>query len=356
MRGAIRNCFSGWVPAATGSFLSRRRVIGLVLGSLLIFIAQGNVAFAHEGWFVEKGQHPGEHFPLDWITAVTALGFILFFAWAMSVDRSRWSERLQKLCYKGECFLPRGREWRIVAVLSGVTLIANSVTGVFLAPNLILPGERLVMLGGVAQVIIGLLLVSQISFFVPGLLILVVAVPLAAISFAPALMIDYLFEFVALALAFVLLGLDGGYLDRRLPHWLRQRMSGSAHLPLPLIRIGLGLTLIVLAAHNKLISPDLALTFLDKYDLNFIPYLGFAEFTNLHFVFAAGMAELAIGLFLVLGIGTRFVAATLMMFLLTTLVVLGPLELVGHLPVLGLAAVLLYRGSGGYRLATAPAS
>ncbi len=92
----------------------------------------------------------------------------------------------------------------------------------------------------------------------------------------------------------------------------------------------------------------MALTFLDEFNLNFMPYLGFAGFSNLHFVFAAGVAELTIGLMLVSGIATRFVTAVLSIFFLATWVIVGQAELVGHLPLFGLALLLILHGSGSY--------
>ena len=93
-------------------------------------------------------------------------------------------------------------------------LIANAVTGAFLAPDLLLPGVTVTVhssaqitraflsgdsplywnastLGGIAQLLLGVVLLSQTSFLIPGVLILVVALPMAVFYFAPDLLIDY---------------------------------------------------------------------------------------------------------------------------------------------------------------------
>lgn len=229
-------------------------------------------------------------------------------------------------------------------------MVANAIMGVFLAPDMVLPRGGPGIVGSAVQMAIGLLLLSRRSFSVAGVLTLLVALPLAAVYVPSMRLLDYLFEFAALGLVFVFTGNSPGYVGRVVGRWLRNDPARLAHLPLPIVRIGIGVTFIVLALHNKLLSPNLALTFLDQHDLNFVSLLGFSQFTDLHFVFAAGMAEVALGLLLVLGVTTRLVAAALVAVFSTTLAVLGPMELVGHLPLLGIAILLVYRGAGGYRV------
>lgn len=351
----------------------RCRVIALALGISLLLI-QGNPAYAHERWFAEQGNHMGETHWLDWLNLTIILGGLILMGLAVAVDRSAWSHKLDDLFGRLERRLPQGIEWRFVAFLAAFMLIANAFTGVFLAHDLRLPGitvtpdstvrvSRVILardsllpgsvatLGGVAQVLLGILLLSQATFLIPGVLILVVALPLAVINFTPDLLADYVVEFAALAMALVFFGMMTAPIDRRLAARLKLDPSRYAPLPVPIIRIGVGLTLAILALHNKLLFPDRALTFLDRYYFNFMPTLGFEGFTNIHFVFAAGIVELAVGILLVAGIATRFAAAITLILMISTMAILGPIELIGHLPVMGIAALLIYRGSGGYRLA-----
>lgn len=321
-------------------------VMALALG-LSSFLAQGSVVHAHERWFVKEGQHAGERIPMDMISLVVIAGAILLMTLAFAVSRSALSRRLEGLFNRLQRSSPQGVEWRVVAMLAGIVLVANALSGVFLAANLVLP-DNMIVVGSVAQALIGVVLFSQVSFVIPGVLILMVALPLAIIHFAPELLVDYVVEFVALALAMVLFGMRASYVDRRIWAWTKIDTSRYIHLAVPVIRIGVGITLVILALHNKLLSPDMALTFLDKHDLNFMRLLGFASFDNLHFVFAGGVVELTLGVLLVLGIATRFVAVAIAGLLVTTMAILGPVELVGHLVLLGVIALLVYRGSGGY--------
>lgn len=325
-----------------------RKTLLALVSVFPLFLLQGEAAYAHERWFVEKGQHAGEYFSIDWISSLVLSGTIFFIAAAITFDSSPWFYRLRGLFERRQRLIPRGIEWRTVAFLSGAMFIANSVMGVFLAPELALPNQRLATVGGIVQMVIGLFLISQLSFLLPGLLVIVVALPLATIYFGPAIMVDYFIEFASLALALSLFGAGANSLDRRLCKWMRLDPLYLAHIPLPVIRIGTGLTLAILAVHNKLMTPDLTLTFLDSHNLNFMAALGFTGFTNIHFVLAAGVMEFAVGLLLAFGIATRFIAAIVVMLLLITMVIFGPAELIGHLPLVGIAALLVYRGAGNY--------
>ncbi|MBI2854002.1 MAG: hypothetical protein HYX87_03665, partial [Chloroflexi bacterium] len=287
--------------------------------------------------------------------------------------RSRWYRELPKLFGKLQRSLPKGVEWRFVAVLTAIMLIANAFMGVYLAGDLVLPGltvtagsssqisraflsgDSLVhwsaaTAGGIAQLLLAAVLLSQVSFLIPGVLILVVAFPMAVFYIAPDLLMDYVVELAALAFALIFFGIGACSVDRRIAARLRLNTSNYARLPVPIIRIGVGLTLAILALHNKLLSPNMALTFLDKHYLNFMELLGFASFTNIRFVFAAGVVEVAVGVLLVFGVATRLLGAVVFVLMVTTMAILGQKELFGHLPIMGIALLLVYKGSGGFRL------
>jgi hypothetical protein len=201
-------------------------------------------------------------------------------------------------------------EWRVVAVLGGLMLLDNVRTGVFLAPNLVLPDPALVVIGAVAQALLAVILIFQISFVISGLLI-VVALLLAGLYFPAPVLLDYLFEFGFLAAALIAVGPQLSAVDRRIFRIFEVDRYRFESLPVPLIRIGVGLTLVVLAIHNKLLSPALVLAFLAEHDFNFMPKLGFTGFSNLHFALAAGVMELVLGVLLLAGIATRAVVLIL---------------------------------------------
>lgn len=327
----------------------RRRVTILMTGTAIAFLALMSKAQAHVRWFTEENDaYPDQHFPRDLTNALLLAGAVCFIALAVYFSHAKWAGTVGA-GFEKVSRSAKGLDWRLVAFLSGLMLIANSIMGVFLAPNLDLPNESLQYVGSAAQMIVGLLLLGQISFSIPGMLILL-TIGATAIVVPLNTLVDYLFEFVALAIA--LIGVGPGFcaLDRRLFKQLGIDAERFTHLPLPIIRIGVGLTLVVLAIHNKLLNPGLTLAFLDERNLNFMPYLGFTEFTNLHFTFAAGVAELTIGFLILFGVATRFVTAVLSTFFIITLFVIGPIELIGHAPLIGIAVLLILRGGGQYRL------
>ncbi len=327
----------------------RRRATILMTGTAIAFLAPMSKAQAHVRWFTEeKDAYADQHFPRDLTNALILAGAVSFIALAVYFSRAKWAAKVSAR-FEEVSRSVKGLDWRLVAFLSGVMLIANSIMGVFLAPNLDLPNESLQYVGRAAQMIVGVLLLGQISFSIPGILILL-TLGATAILVPLNTLVDYVFEFVALAIA--LIGIGPGFcpLDRRLFKKSGKDTERLTHLSLPIIRIGVGLTLVILAIHNKLLNPGLVLAFLDEFNLNFMPYLGFTEFTNLHFAFAAGVAELTIGLLILFGVATRFVTVVLSIFFFITLFVIGPIELIGHLPLIGIAVLLILRGGGQYRL------
>ncbi|MBI4318552.1 MAG: DoxX family membrane protein [Chloroflexi bacterium] len=334
-----------------GSTTPRVALLGTVLGILATF-SSATAAHAHEGWFVERGLSAGPRFPAELIGLSAMLASLGFLVAGMALTRAGWYGRIGTAAMPWQRFLPVGMEWRLIATLTGIMLIANSTSGVFLAADLRLPEGWLSHLAVIGQVLIGILLLSQISFALAGLLILVMAVPLAILAFPAPMLVDYVLEYASLGAALIFVGLSSCP-DQVACSITRIDARRFSHLPLPIIRIGLGLSLIVLALHNKLADPDIALSFLDKYAFNFVPVFGFGDFSNLHFAFSAGLIELGLGVLLVAGVATRLAAAALFGFFLTTLFLLGLPELVGHLPLFGIALALAYRGSGRYSLEAA---
>ena len=327
-----------------------RRCLVLFAGALFFTTAAVD---AHVRWFVQDGdEHAGLQHNLDGTNKVVLIGVALYVILAVVVHRfsMSWKGPRRVVEWIHGIFEGKSLEWRTVAILTGIMVFANAASGFFLAPNLEFRTPGLTLWGRVAQVIVGILLISHLSYVTAGVLI-IGAVLHGATYFPMGLLVDYLCEFISLAVALILLGPRLNPLDKRLVRLMELSPENYDHLALPIIRVGTGLTLVILAFHNKLLNPGLCVSFLDEYPLNFMPLLGFAEFTNLHFVFAAGVVELMFGLLLVAGIATRFTTGTLAIFFVATLITVGPVELVGHAPLFGIVLlfiVLLFivQGSG----------
>ncbi len=115
---------------------------------------------------------------------------------------------------------------------------------------------------------------------------------------------------------------------------------------LPTLRVTTGISLIVLGLNEKILHPELSLAFLAEHHWNFMAALGIEWYTDQLFVLSAGMTELLFGTILVLGTITRINTAVMSVFFFVTAIVLGLDELVGHLPIFGIAITLIIYGAG----------
>ncbi len=300
---------------------------------------------AHLRWFVDAdSEYADLTYGVNGTNLLIVIGAALFAGVMLWVHHASKGQRISNWLERAAS-VSRLFEWRMVAFLTGVMLIGCAATGVFLAPNIGFEGTALAGLAVVLQVLVGTLLVLQISFTVSGVLVIVVAA--GTLVLVPmGIMVDYVAEFIALALCLILVGPAICPLDRKLAPKIGLNPDRVAHLPVSIIRIGVGLSLVVLAIHNKLLNPGLTVAFLGEYGYNFMPSLGFTEFTDLHFAFAAAVAELTFGVLLVFGIATRLTVTCLASFFITTMILLGPVELLGHLPLIGIAVLLILRGGG----------
>jgi hypothetical protein len=278
-------------------------------------------ASAHVRWFVSSTDHSvhfewhGLYYLLIALAAVYALVVYVLDKQLTPVYRKRffkpWRTALD--------------QWMVLAYACGLTLILISFERIFLAPNLVLEKhlEHYLMI----QALCGVALVSALSQRISGVALFVLCL-LVIYAVSMALWIDYIAEFMAVSIALVLCG-------------------NHRQWALTVLRWGLGLQLMILAVHNKLLEPALGLEFLKMHPWNFMQMIGVSQFDDLLFVFAAGLAELTFGLLILLGIGTRVVIATVAVFFFLTSVILGMHELVGHIPIMACCLVLLSEG-GGY--------
>lgn len=121
------------------------------------------------------------------------------------------------------------------------------------------------------------------------------------------------------------------------------------------LRIFTGVALIVLGVTEKLYGAVLGQEFIAQYEWNFMPMLGFDFFTDRLFVLSAGVMEVVFGTILILGTTTRIntlVVSSFMLLSNSVFLVLNNqeaalMELIGHMPIIGTALVLILFGSGG---------
>ena len=115
---------------------------------------------------------------------------------------------------------------------------------------------------------------------------------------------------------------------------------------LSVLRIGTGITLVILGLSEKLFAPEFGINFLSLHSWNFLQTIGL-NFSDYLFVLSAGSVEIIFGMIFLLGIVTRLNALVAAIFFTTPLFILGPIELAGHLPHFAAIILLLLFGNGG---------
>lgn len=311
---------------------------------LLISLAAvlGGTGRAHESWFVDRSAVPVQWSsafapPNLWfVTASLVLVVALAVIWRLRGERDFLAAR--------SLFGSGGARMRVLfsiapAILGvhvAVSLLILGVTGFLFVPAVPLEPGWMSLLG-LAQVGVGL------SLFYGGLARLAAAVLaglwlVGAVVFGPVPMLESA-HVLGFAAFFLLAGRGPVAVDRLLFPRLEPPATWMRRALTPL-RVGVGLGFVVVAFTEKLANLPMGLAFLDRYPLNVTSALG-VPMSDTTFILMAGTVELAIGLLLVFGL---FVRETILLAWLPfnlTLTVLDWMELVGHLPIYGVMAVLL---------------
>ncbi len=319
-----------------------RRFWSMAMTSLAVMLLTWRSAFAHEKWF-----HQAEAYPLrpDLLFRPLPLLFIGAVLVVTLVAALWWRAR------GGRGFIPgperfgatperRGILYGLVplmlAVHVAVPLLVNGVQGQLFSPDNPLPGAWRYFLG-LAQTGVALAL-----FY--GALTRLAAVLLAALwalgllVVGPEPMLDNVL-YLGFAAFFYLAGRGPLSVDRLIFPRLEPPAHGTDRA-VPALRVGLGLSLIFVAFTEKFANIPLALAFLEKYPLNFTPAFGI-PLPNEVFVLCAGAVELLVGLWILFGIFPREIVLIAWVPINMTLTIFNWIELVGHLPIYGILAVLL---------------
>ncbi len=114
---------------------------------------------------------------------------------------------------------------------------------------------------------------------------------------------------------------------------------------MPILRVGTGITLLVLGFSEKILRPEYGINFLNQHSWNFMQQLGI-QYSDYLFILSAGSIEALLGLVFILGIVTRINALVVAIFFTIPLFILGPLELAGHMPHFAAVVMILFFGAG----------
>ncbi|MEP0963362.1 MAG: DoxX family membrane protein [Roseobacter sp.] len=228
----------------------------------------------------------------------------------------------------------------ILRIFTGMSMLLTAYEGAIVAPHLIAYGAfgtKLIFL----QAIIGILLIA--NRFVRHAAILLIVLHLGlTIQFGVLAALEYL-SMVGIAI-FLLIN--------NLPTLeLREQFKPFS---VAIMRILVGISLVTLGLAEKLFGAVMAESFLAENPWNFLPALGFDFFTDRLFALSAGFTEVIFGVLLVLGTTTRLTVLALSVVLLASNVLFivegnneaALIEFVGHMPIIGVALVLLLLGAG----------
>ena len=322
--------------SSIGNKLSPALLLSLGAFLILVLTFSATQAFAHVRWFVDTNATI-ENFVAYRITDPEVLIWI-----AMSI-------MIVLASFVLDTKLPEvrvvGSETRhdfieILRIFTGMSLLLTAYEGALLAPHLVAYGAfgtKLIFL----QAIIGILLIA--NRFVRHAAILLIILHLGlTIQFGVLAALEYL-SMVGIAIFLLINNLPT-------PELRAQYKPFSVAI----MRILVGISLITLGLAEKLFGAILAESFLAANPWNFLPALGFEFVTDRLFALSAGFVEVIFGIILVLGTTTRLTVLALSMVLLTSNVLFliegnneaALVEFVGHMPIIGVALVLLLLGAG----------
>lgn len=131
--------------------------------------------------------------------------------------------------------------------------------------------------------------------------------------------------------------------------FLRKTVAHFKRYGLSILRLGTGITLMVLGLSEKIFAPELGINFLHQHPWNFMQALGI-PYSDYLFTLSAGSVEFLFGFIFVLGVVTRLNALVTAIVFSIPLFILGPIELAGHLPHFAAIVLLLLFGNGGHFL------
>lgn len=326
------------------SRIAPKRPVGwpIILGASLVLVLLGqwlliDPALAHVRWFTDPKDPALVTFPLYSLTDLPVLiwiGIGLFFvAVAVVLDG-----RLPVLPIVNTKI--RHDAMELMRILTGMSLLLTAYNGDLIAPHMTAYGNFGLVLVFL-QALIGILLISN-HFVHHAAILLVLLLSGTMIQFGFVKAFEYI-NFIGIALFL--------FFNHFPDEEVQQKLKPYS---VDVLRIFTGIALVTLGVTEKLTGAMLGQSFLANFQWNFMPLLGFDWYTDQLFVLSAGAMEVVFGVILILGVVTRLntlAIAGLMLisnlvFLLTGDKESALTELVGHMPIIATAIILLLLGYG----------
>ncbi|MEL7256827.1 MAG: hypothetical protein AAFN80_03155 [Pseudomonadota bacterium] len=291
-------------------------------------------AYAHVNWFVDRDAETLPNYK------VTDIAFLLCLAVALTlVAFSVWLDGKLPSLRVAQSKI-RHDFMEILRVFTGMSFLLTAYDGALIAPHKVADGTSgLVLL--LLQALIGVLLIANRWIQLASILMLILHIGIA-LKFGVLPALEYAI-IIGIALFLLLNSIE----DEEL------RKSWKPY-SVDLLRIWTGISLVALAIGEKLGPSALGQVFVAQYQWNFMQAMGFTIFDDRLFVLSAGMVEAAIGTVLILGTTVRIAVLVLSaMMALSNIVFIvqgdneaALVEFIGHMPIIGVALILLLLGYG----------
>lgn len=310
------------------------------LASLLVALLIPFASHAHTRWFANGSLQPyTTNEPTALYLSVWTFIIIFITLVAVYLEKKRWFDFAFLNPQKPHVFERAASTF--VMVVGAFFIIAGTHEYLF-SPNLTLEAGIPMWLI-VLQILVGLAFLLGIASRVGGLIL----AGMWASLFFYAGWVSALEDIWVLSTGLFIALMGNDYFSITSFSFLRSVMAPFKRYGLSLLRLGTGITLMVLGLTEKILAPEFGINFLQQYDWNFMRLLGI-EYSDYLFTLSAGSVEFLFGLIFVLGVVTRLNALVAAIVFSIPLFILGPIELAGHLPHFAAIVLLLLFGNGGH--------
>lgn len=314
-----------------------KNLVYLLAFYLLFF----NSAFAHVKWFVEedeviatkRGLYPFFNIESSEVWIWMGISMLVVLVYGLIDKFVKEPTALNNFANRNEKLINR-----IAQVVLGLFLVIVSfVWKIILVPHIDIENTITLVLS-IAQALIGIMFIFNFYPRIASILLFIFTVGVGLYGG----MITLLENLILISLAIYF------FIKNSQNHQSYEIWNKYSLL---IVRLGVGLSLIVLAFTEKLAYPELSLAFLETHNWNFMINI-FPWFTNELFVLSVGFAEMIFGILFILGYMTRITTILIAIFFacsVTTMLLQFGLWEVEDLVVYSAAIIFLFFGSGNIK-------
>jgi len=266
-----------------------------VLALIAVFITLPSLAYAHVKWFVDseeviKSNH--DLTPFYYINSNEVLiwsGILLAVVLVAGILDKYIKEpnKIVEFAHKNDRKITRAVEILLGIFLVCITFMWNVVISPDLGINS-LP----TLITAILQLFVGVFLIFGVIPRVTSSILLFIYIVFVILAGWVAGLENIISAVLAIYI-FLKNSPDGVYISKYKKYAVE------------IVRVGVAVSLITLAFTEKLIYPELALSFLNEHNWNFMQMIGMTWFTDNLFVLSAGFAEIIFGLIYLFGYLTR---------------------------------------------------